>query len=130
MRTGQRERCVVVIERGASPCRGCVACIASCGEPCRGMGRIRRSVPICLVAAVAGSWQRCVVVIGVARRTGNGCMRTCQWERRVVVIEGGWAPAARGVANGAIRREPRSNVIGVRSSSEIRLMAGIACRRR
>ena len=130
MRTGQRERCVVVIERRSSPCRGGVACIASGRESSRCMGRIGRSVPIRLVAAVAGGWQRCVVVIGVARRTGNGCVCACQWERRVAVIEGGWAQAARGVANGAIRREPRSNVIGVRSSSEIRLMAGIACRRR
>ena len=130
MRTGERERRVVVIERRASPCRGCVACITSGREPCCGMVGIRCSVPIRLVAAVAGGWQRRVVVIGVARRTGNGCVCARQREGRVAVIKGGWAPAARGVADGAIRREPRSNVIGVRSSSEIRLMAGVARRRR
>lgn len=130
MRASQRERRVVVIERRASPCRCGVACIASGRESCRGMGGIRRSVPIRLVAAIAGGWQRCVVVIGVARRAGNGCVCARQRECRVVVIKGGWAPAARGVADGAIRREPRSNVIGVRGSSKIRLMAGVACRRR
>ena len=66
---------------------------------------IRSAVPIGLVAAVAGSRQRGVVVVGVALRALQGGVCTREREGRVVVIKGGRAPARGCVADGAVRRE-------------------------
>jgi len=123
---GQRERRAVVVERCPGPCGCCMACIARSGETGRGMVRIRCSVPIGLVTAIAGGRQGCVVVVGVALRTGHCCMGSRKWKCGVVVIKRGRAPATRRVANRAIRRESRGHVVGVSRAREIRLMARVA----
>ena len=56
-------------------------------------------------------------------------MRAGEGEGRVVVIEHSSCPRSRRVTNLATRRESRSNVIGIRSASEVRLVARVAvCR--
>jgi len=46
-----------------------------------GPGKIR------LMAAIAGRWQRCVVIVRVATRTSNSRVCSRQREGRVVMIE-------------------------------------------
>jgi len=88
MRTRQRERRVVVIEGCPAPVGGGVARIAGRGEACRGMRGVVGSGPIRLMAPVAGSRQRGVVVVHVAGSAGHGGMCARQWKRSGVVIEG------------------------------------------
>ena len=66
-----------------------------------GSGKVR------LVAAVAGSGQRCVVVVGMARGTGHRCVSPGQRERGVVVIESRRCPRGRVMASFARSREAR-----------------------
>ena len=73
MRTSQRKRCAVVIEGCSSPAGGGVAGVAGGGKARRGVRRVVGSVPIRLMAAVAGSRQRGVVVVHVA-----GCAGDCE----------------------------------------------------
>jgi len=73
MRTSQRKRCAVVIEGCSSPVGGGVACVAGGGKARRGVCGVVGSVPIRLMAAVAGSRQRGVVVVHVA-----GCAGDCE----------------------------------------------------
>ena len=56
-------------------------------------------------------------------------MRTCQRKLRVVVIECGRYPSCGRVANRAIRRESRRDVIRIRSAVELRHVARVAIRR-
>jgi hypothetical protein len=126
VRAGERERRVVVIKDRPGPVCRRMAGVARCRESRSSVGGIRGSIPICLVAAIAGGRQRCVVIVRVAGRACNGCMESRQRERRGVVVKRGWAPGGRCVANRAIRRESRSNVIRIRGSSEVRLMTCIA----
>jgi hypothetical protein len=57
---------VGVIERGIQPSRGCVARRTAGREACRRVVRIRRSLVIIPVAAVAVGWQGRVVVVHMA----------------------------------------------------------------
>lgn len=131
VRAGKRERSAVVVEGGSSPSRGGVACLAGCREA---RGRVRGvsgSGPVGLVAAVAGRGERGVVVVHMAGSAGNSCMRTGKRECRGGVIEGRGSPVRRGVADGAIRGEAGGDVVWIRSSREVGLMAGVAgCWRR
>ena len=123
---GEREGRVVVVEGCAGP-RGCgVACVAGGGESRCGMGGVGGAVPVCLMAAVAGCGQGCVVVIGVALSAGQRSMCAGERECSVVVVEGRGAPAAGGVADGAVGGEAGGDVIGVGGAVEISLMAGVA----
>jgi len=63
-----------MIEVDVGPVRCRMAGVAGCGEPGCGVARVCRSIPIRLVAAVAGRGQRAVVVIGVALRAGQRCV--------------------------------------------------------
>jgi len=72
MSSGQRIvgiHCVIEVDVG--PVRRRMAGVAGRGKPGSRMARVCRSVPIRLVAAVAGRGQRAVVVIGVALRAGQ-----------------------------------------------------------
>ena len=124
---GERERRVVVIEDRPGPVCRRVAGVARGGESRSSMGRVRGSIPIGLMAAIAGGRQRCVVVVRVAGRACNGRMESRQRERRGVVVKRGRTPGGCRMANRAIRRESRSDVIWICRTSKVRLMARIAC---
>lgn len=130
MRSGKRERCVVVVEGSACP-RGCgVAGLAGRRESCGSVRRILSPIPVGLMASVAVSRQCCVVVVGVAGGACNRGMRAGKRERSVVVIERRWAPGRGRMADRAIRWESRRHVIRIRRSREVRLVARIASGRR
>ena len=126
MRASEREGRVVVIEGSASPGSGGMAGIAGGGESCSSVIWIGCSVPICLVAAVTGGRQCCVVVVCVACGAGNRGVEAGERKRRVVVIERGGAPGRGGVADGAVGGETGSDVVGICCAREIGLMAGVA----
>lgn len=93
------------------------------------MIRVRRPRPIRLVAAVAGGGKSRVVAVRVALRTRNRRVGAGQREYRCV-IERGCRPVRGCVAQRAIRREPAGDVIGIRGSGIVRLMATVAISRR
>ncbi len=64
VRTGKGEWRVVVIKGRAGPVRRCVARIAGGWESRRGVRRIGCTIPVCLVAPIAGSWQRAIIRSG------------------------------------------------------------------
>ena len=115
MRAGQGKRGVVVVEGGVQPSRSAVAKGAIlreiCGDVVGGTRYRRRVVVILRMAAVASGGQRSSVAVRVARRAGNGRMRTGKRERGCVVIERGVQPGLRRVAEGASLREARIDVI-------------------
>src|ERR1035441_8590031 len=73
MSAGERED-RGVIEGGGSPVGGRVAKCAVGGEAGSYVIGVGGCGEICLVAAVAGGGQSCVVVIHMALRAGDGCM--------------------------------------------------------
>jgi len=75
------------------------------------------------VTFVAGRRKRRVVVVRMALKARHGDVRARKRETCVVVIERGRAPAARRVANRAISRETRGNVIRICGPSEVCFMA-------
>jgi len=103
---GQREHSRV-IERRRSPVGGRVTESTVGWEACGHMGGIRGSREIHLVAAIAGRWQRGVVVIGVALCARDSNVRTGQRERCVVVIKGRCCPGRGVVASSTCGREAR-----------------------
>jgi hypothetical protein len=122
MCTRQREH-RSMIESGRSPGAGRVAQSAVRGEARSHVSGVRGPCEVSLVAPVAGRRQCCVVVVGMALRTGNGRMRTSQRERRRVVIEGCPRPIRCRMASGAGRRETDCDVIGARRPCVIGLVA-------
>ena len=74
-----------VIEVDVCPVRRVVARFAGRRERNRGMVWIGCTLPVRLMAAVAGGRQRCVVVVGVALRACHRCMRSRQREYRGVI---------------------------------------------
>jgi hypothetical protein len=87
---------------------------------------IRSPGEVRLVAAIARGGQRCVVVINVTRRTGNGDVRTCERERRFVVVECRRGPGRGVMASLARGWEARGDVIGICGPGEVRLVAAVA----
>jgi len=126
VRASKREWRVVVIECRSGPRCRCVTGVACRRKSRRGMIRIRRAIPIGLVAPVARRGQRRVVVICMALCTGQRRVCAGQWKRRVVVIERRRAPRTRRMADRTICRETRGHVIRICCAVEIRLVAGIA----
>lgn len=92
------------------------------------MIRIRSSGEICLVAAVARRWQRCVVVVYVALYARNRNVRTRERESCVVVVESCLRPRSGVMASRACSGETRSGVIGIRRSDIVGLVARVAIR--
>jgi hypothetical protein len=136
LRAGQRRmrpgkgiiRIQQVIECDRRPVGCAVARVARGGESCRGMIGVRRPRPIRLMATVAGGGKSRVVAVGVALRAWDRRVGAGQREHRCV-IERGCRPVRGCVAQRAIRGEAGGNVIRIRRSSEVRLVAAIASRR-
>ena len=129
VRAGERERRVVVIEGRSGP-GGCrMAGIARGRESRGGVIRICGSVPIGLVTAVAVRGKRREVIVRVTLRAGQGGMSSRERKDRCVV-ERRRAPTARRMANRTIGWETRSDMIGIRSSREVCLVATVAGRGR
>lgn len=128
MCAGQRKhRCV--IECGRSPVSGRVAQSAICREAGRHVSGVRGPGKIRLVAAVAGRWQRCIVVIGMATRARNSRMCAGQRESRVVMVKGRRRPGRSVMAGRAGCGEADLSVIGICCAVVIRRVAGVAIRR-
>ena len=100
------------------------------GEADLSVIRIRRAVVIRRVAGVAIRGNGSVVIVGVALSAWNSKLRPRQREGTSRVVECRRAPAAGRVAQAAIGRETRGNMIGTGSPGEIRLMTGVTCGRR
>ena len=98
---GQREGRGVVIEGSRRPGGRIVAGSAGGWEACRGVRGTGGSIPVRLVAAVAGRRQRGVVVVHVAACAWHRYVRAGQWERSRIVIEGSRRPGGRIVASSA-----------------------------
>ena len=125
---GERERSLVVIERGARPGRSVVAGGAGGRKARCDVIRIRGAGVVSLVAGVTIGRNGCVVVVGVA-----GCARHSDvgaGERKCssVVIECGWRPGRRVVACCTCGRKASCRVIGVGGSGVVGFMAGVAVR--
>lgn len=117
-----------VVEGGAEPtCRG-VACGTSCWKARTHVVRIVGPFIVRLVAAVAVSRQRRVVIVHVAIRTRHTRVSSSQWETRIVVIESGRCPCRGAVANVALLRETSRNVARVVRILKISQVARHACR--
>ena len=114
---------VRMVEGGSCPRRGGVARVARRREARRRVVRIRGPVVIRLMAAVAGSRQRRVVVVHVAAIACHARMRARQWESRGVVIERCARPSCRTVAGVARCREAYLRVDRVIRVVVIRLVA-------
>jgi len=113
-----------VIERRPSPTRRGVAGIAGLREAGRGMVRVRRTLIVRIVAAVARGRQRRVVVVHVALGAGHvGRVISRQGERRRGVIEGCAQPVGEIVAGVARGRETDGRVRRIIGAVVIRLVA-------
>ena len=75
------------------------------------------------MTSVAGGGKSGVVVVSVAGGAGDGGVRASERECGVVVVEGGRAPGARCMADGAVGGKAGGDVVGIRSSCEVRLVA-------
>lgn len=87
VRTGQRERSVVMVEGGRSPCRRAVAHIALLWEPGGNMIRIRRSGKVGEVARHACRVRQAVVRRSVTLAALQGSMGSRQWPPGRGVVE-------------------------------------------
>jgi hypothetical protein len=78
-----------VIECCAEPSCRRMASRAGCRESGCCVGRVRCGVVRCRVTTVAIGWQRRVIVVYVAHRTGNRrrSVKSRQWENSRIVIE-------------------------------------------
>lgn len=131
VRSLQRERCVVMIERSIQPGRRCVAHRAVLGVAGRDVigdtwdgGGV---VVILLMATETSRGQRSRIVVGMAGGAGHVHMRARQRKRRVVVIERGIQPGGSAVAQRAILREIGSHVVrNARDRSGIVVVLGMA----
>ena len=97
-------------------------------EAGRNVSRVGGSSKVGLVAPIARSGERCVVVIRVASCARHRGVEPGQRECRGVVIEGGARPIGGGMARGARGGEAHLDVIGVRGSVVIGFVAGVAIR--
>lgn len=117
-----------VVKSGTRPSRRGVARLASGGESCSRVVRVRRILIVRLVTGVAVGGNRSVVVVHVAVGAGHCGMRARQRERRVVVIERGGNPRGRGVAQVALLRESDLHVLRVSRALKLFQMASNAGR--
>lgn len=102
-----------VIKGCAQPTGRRVADSARRRKPRRDVIRIVSTLVVGFVATVAISGQRGVVVVYVTVRARHSRMRPRQWERRVVVIEGGRHPCCCAMANVALLREAQGDMVGI-----------------
>lgn len=122
-----REESVIAGGQGCrDPCGRGVACSAG-SRPARrdviwacGAGKVLRMAGIAICRRTRKH------VVNVAKIAGHGDVRTCQRERRVVVIEGCACPIRRGVARVAGCGEARRGMGRVRGSIPVRQVAPVA----
>ena len=122
-----KARCYVVKRRG-SPRRCCVALHAVRAEIQLRMVRISGTVEICPMTVNAIRWRVCVLIVLMALSARHSLMRACERKARRAMIERRRTPCRLCMACQALRREIACNVIRVRSSIEIILMAWHAVR--
>lgn len=113
MGAGERKTGAVVIETGRNPRRRVVAYLALLRKP---GGCVVRIVGVLEILEVTGHAQGTEIrklsahMAGLALQRG---MRAGEWKTAQSVVEGGVSPGNRAVADGAIRREPAADVVGV-----------------
>ena len=88
----QRETHIVVVEGGAGPIGRRMADGAILGIAKRDVIRIGGAVVAGYMARIAIGGERRVLIIGMARQTGNRCVLAGQRELGLAVIEGGASP--------------------------------------
>jgi len=128
VRTGQRKARAGVVERCSRPTGGGVALRAIGGEAARHVVGIRGACEVGLMAAIArrvGAGQA-VVAIDVALLALQRGVRASQGEAGGRVIERRARPGSVVVALQAVGGEPCLNVIGIRRTVVVRLMASDA----
>ena len=123
VRAGQWERRCVVNKSRPTPVRGRVARSTSCGETHCGMGRIVGPSEISFVAGVAIGRHCRVVIVRMALCAWNRKMCAGQRKGPRRVIESSLCPAACCMAERAVGREARRNVIWACGPRECCLMA-------
>lgn len=94
----EREGGRIVVESRTRPLGGVVAGITGLRKPGRDVIRVRRRLIFRQMAGDAGGRQRRVLIVDVARQTGNGSVLARQGELRRAVIEGRTGPLRRVVA--------------------------------
>lgn len=125
MRTGQRERPRLVIERGWAPAAGGVAYAAIGGEAGGDVIGGRRPGEVRLVAGVAGGRRRHIIVVGVALSARYGCVHSSQRIVRInSVIENNIEPVGCRVADGAVVRKAQLHMGRVFGAQKV---SGVAC---
>jgi hypothetical protein len=112
-----------VVEGGGLPGRRAVAYGAVEGKPGSLVIRVGRAVIRSKVAVGATRIQACVIAVHVASGAREICVRACEREPSLTVIESRVRPTRCGVADRAIRREPKLGVVRVRGLVKVRNMA-------
>ena len=130
VRTSERESRLRVIKLCGLPGRGVVANLALLRETGRHVIRIRRSLKILKVARYACGRREVVVAIRVALRALHLCVCTGQRKRCLRMIKRCRLPGRGCVADLALLRHTRRDVIRIRGALEILQVAGHTCRRR
>ena len=129
VRTRQRERSIVVVERGIGPNRRVVAEVARLRETCRHVAGIIGCVEIVQVAVHAGRAGDVVIAVDVALGALQRGVGAGKRKARRRMIKGSSGPGCRAVAYRAIGREAGSRVsriICVLEISEVTRHAGCA----
>ena len=102
-----------MIERRPCPRRRRMTRLARRREHRRNVIRVRRSLVLGLVTAVAIRRSSRILAADVTTRAGDARMRARQWEPRAVVIESGRLPGRRAVTYRAVEGEPGSLVVRI-----------------
>ncbi len=113
-----------VIERRAGPRRGGVAGLAGGGKAGGGVIGIGGGAVFRFVAGIAVRRNGGVVVVDVAVGAGDCDVLTRQGKSRLAVVKRGWLPGRGGVAQLALLRESRRDVVRVCRGLVILQMAG------
>ena len=130
VRSGQGERCVVVIESRRSPVGGAVAQRAILGKAAGHVIGIRGALEGAEVTRNASRGKPDEYSAGMAAAAAQSHVRAGQRKRSLGVIKDRPQPVGGAVADGAVGREACRHVIGVRGLLECRQVAAGAQRRR
>ena len=113
VRTSQRERCVVVIERGRGPGGRVVTDVALLREPDRNVIRIGRTLEVFEVTPNASGAGQVVVAVRMALGALQIGVRSGEREAGRRMIERGGSPIGGAVADLALLREARRDMVRV-----------------
>jgi len=119
-----------MVKAGRRPCRGGVANLALLRKPCSLVVGIGRVVVVGKVTGHARRAQPRIVPVHMACLTTDLEMRSGQRKRGARVVERRSRPTRGAVADGAILRETRCRVVGIRGFLIIRQVTGSAVARR